>query len=169
MLLSRLFKNNSYKIIFNKIYAYYLKKTHTNQEIRNYDNRFYTAYQEICKIKPTESNQKIIVKVSESTDKEDIFDNIKITLNCDGENFACDFVPWKEVLGCELEKENCTTSEALAHVFWEMTFYGFSAKQIEDQSKKMQQQIKDIEEGKEELIEIKDMKKFLDELDDGKQ
>ena len=166
MLLSVLFKNNSYKIIFNKIYAYYLKENKTNKEIQSYDNRFYTAYEEICKIKPNKSNQKVIVKVSEDCDGVDI---LEVTLNCDGENFACDFVPWKEVLGCKLEKENCTTAEALAHIFWEMTFYGFSAKQVEDQSKELQEQIKDIEEGKEDLIEIKDIKNFLEELDDGRE
>lgn len=163
MLLSVLFKNNSYKIIFNKIYAYYLKGNKTNKEIQNYDNNFYTAYKEICKIKPSKSDQKVIVKVSEDSDGEDI---LEVTLDCNGEDFACDFVPWKEILGCKLEKENCTTAEALAHIFWEMTFYGFSAKQVEGQSKELQEQIKDIEEGKEDLIEIKDFKKFLEELDD---
>ena len=165
MLLLALFKNNSYKIIFNKIYAYYLKGNKTNKEIQSYDNNFYTAYKEICKIKPSKSDQKVIVKVSEDSDGEDIFE---VTLGCNGEDFACDFVPWKEILGCKLEKENCTTAEALAHIFWEMTFYGFSAKQVEGQSKELQQQIKDIEEGKEDLIEIKDFKKFLEELDDGR-
>tara|TARA_Y100000361_G_scaffold32652_1_gene27377 strand:+ start:1550 stop:2050 length:501 start_codon:yes stop_codon:yes gene_type:complete len=166
MLLSTLFKNNSYKIIFNKIYACYLKGNKTNIEIQNYDNNFYTAYKEICKIKPAESDQKVIVKISENPDEGDIFE---VTLNCDGENFACDFVPWEEILGCELEKENCTTSEALAHVFWEMTFYGFTSKEVENKSKELKAQIKDIEERKEEMIEIKDIKKFLEELEDGRE
>jgi len=169
MLLSRLFKNNSFKIIFNKIYSYYLKDNYTNQEIEGYANNFYLAYREICKTEPTKNNQKIFVKLSKKFDenfnKDE--DNLDVYLMSNEETFACDFVPWEEILGCELEKENCTTPEALAHIFWEITFYGFSARQVENKCKEIQAQIKDIEEGKEELIEIKDAQQFLEELEDG--
>lgn len=159
MLLSKLFKNNSYKIIFNKIYGCYLKENKTNKEIQNYDNNFYTAYREICKIKPTKTEQKIAVRIIEENQPI-------VTLESKGESFACDFIPWEEILGCELEKENCTTAEALAHIFWEMTFYGFSAKTVDNKRKEIELQIKQIEEGKEDMIEIKDIKKFLKELDE---
>ena len=157
MLLSAYFKNNSYKIIFNKIYGFYLKGKKADKEIQNYDNSFYTAYREICAIKPIETNQKILVTITE--DNQPI-----VTLESEEESFACDFVPWNEILGCELEKENCTTAEALAHIFWEITFYGFSANNVENKRKEMEAQIKDIEEGKEDMIEIKDIKKFLEDL-----
>ena len=48
MLLSRLFRNNSYKIIFNKIYALYLKGNKTNQTRRR--SHFYYLQGNACSL-----------------------------------------------------------------------------------------------------------------------
>ena len=55
------------------------------------------------------------------------------------ELFALDFVEWKDIIDIEIyNSAKLTQTECLAHILWEITFWGFSEKEIQKQSKKIQ-------------------------------
>ena len=52
---------------------------------------------------------------------------------------ATDFMPWNEILAMEVftDPRKYTLSEIVAHVLFDITFWGFSEKQMEENEKKL--------------------------------
>ena len=69
------------------------------------------------------------------------------------QQYAMDFVPWNELIDCEVSEASLAKLGALvctAEILWEITFHGFSVSTFDDESKKLQRTIDDIDSGKTE-------------------
>lgn len=53
--------------------------------------------------------------------------------DADGSEWSLSFVPWADLLEREVRVKNCdlTPAQMLAHVLWEITFYGFNSEDVE--------------------------------------
>jgi len=133
----------NYKQVFNEIYSYYLKKEKT-PKVMELDNAFYLAWKDLAKLKPEESDhedvrrcQISLVKAAEEATEVGgaSGDYIDVCLydKEDDAFFAADFQPW----GCLIEKEiittiNLTKEQIMAHILWEITFWGFSSEKVKE-------------------------------------
>lgn len=88
---------------------------------------YYSAWSELKRTRP-KYNQGVIH--IEYVDAED--ESYHHVYHMDqGERYAMDFVDWSEVLGMEVDIGNYTYEEALAHILWEITFYGYSSAEVQ--------------------------------------
>jgi K+ transporter len=133
MTLRKLLKETPYKSVFNVIYkTFYQQKKYLNSKIIEAD----VAYSKVCKdlIDLPENkieNQKIyLANVADLTGEIDVC----LLDEVEDELYSFDFVPWRDIIDLEILKTaKISTVECLAHILWEMTFWGFSEEQIEKQ------------------------------------
>ena len=60
------------------------------------------------------------------------------------EFYALDFVDWRELIDAEIQAPDpLPHPEALAHILWEITFWGFSREQIQGESLKLSSAIEE--------------------------
>ena len=81
------------------------------------------------------------------------------------ERFAIEFNPWKEWLGMEISKEtakNYNELEIISHCLYEMTFYGFTEEEIQNEISKLNKIKEEYDSMSEE--DKKKHTKTLDEL-----
>lgn len=79
---------------------------------------------------------------------EVLYDDVQLVDVC-GEKFATDFLDWKECLGMHVMHFGYSNTRALAHILWDMTFYGYSNDEVQAK--------------KEELFNDDDIDKLLEE------
>ncbi|MGI9357983.1 MAG: DUF6557 family protein [Paracoccaceae bacterium] len=131
----------SYKKVFNEIYRYYLKNK-SKEEVYNLDNNFLSAWNNLLKTKHKKSEHKEIndsqiylIEVSEDKDNFVFEDYIDVCLY-DEENdelFSIDFVQWENLMEKDIiSKINLTNEQIMAHILWEITFWGFSAEKVKE-------------------------------------
>lgn len=79
------------------------------------------------------------------------------------EVYAIDLTPWNEIIDMEIHKDiEINNTEALAHILWEITFYGFTNNAVKKRLHEMHKLCKESEN----LIPWKDLKKTIKELED---
>ena len=60
------------------------------------------------------------------------------------ELFSLDFVDWTDLIDMNIEKpNNMSEKECLSHILWEITFWGFSNKQVAKERKKLKKSIEE--------------------------
>ena len=82
------------------------------------------------------------------------------------ETYAIDMVPWEDIIdyGVVYKKDiQLDVYTTLAHILWEITFYGYTEDKIMEEKKKLEEQIMRIDSGEEKLIPWEEIKKNLDE------
>jgi len=89
--------------------------------------------------------------------------------NSEMQEYAMDFVPWKELIDCKVSEDSLLKLGVLvctSEILWEITFHGFSASTVDDESKKLQQTINDIDSGKTETypVDLDDWKPNKEEI-----
>jgi hypothetical protein len=115
-----LLKESGYKQVFNVIYKnYYRDKNHSQDDIISFDILYRKAFE--------------ILLQDIKADEEDIIDVCIKDLKTE-EIFALDFIPWAELVDSEVNiREDMKNYEICAHILWEITFWGFTEKEIEAQ------------------------------------
>lgn len=130
---------SDYKKVFNEIHKYYLKGK-SKEEISNLDNNFYLAWVSLLKTKHEESEHKDIndsqiylVEVLSSENDCQCQDYIDVCLYDEEEDelFSIDFIPWENLIQKDIvSKLKLTNEQVMAHILWEITFWGFSAGKV---------------------------------------
>lgn len=131
----------NYKKVFNEIYKYYLVGRR-NKEIRELDNNFYLAWNNLLKTKHKESEHKDIndseihlIEISEN-DADCVFEYYVDVCLYDKEKdelFSIDFIPWENLIQKNIiPKINLTNEQIMAHILWEITFWGFSSEKVKE-------------------------------------
>lgn len=74
----------------------------------------------------------------------------------DGERFGIEFHPWAMWLAMPVKVVDCDLSEAqmLAHIMWEMTFFGFDDGTIQEQWQELNDIVESIDDGTADLVKI---------------
>jgi len=129
---------NSYKPVFNEVHKFYLKGKSLDSK-QNFDVNFYSVWQELIKLeKGKRSDNKLyLVRVDTDPDPSDPIIDVCM-MDDEGELFALDFIDWTDLIDMNVEKpNNMSEEECLAHILWEITFWGFSNKQVEKERKKI--------------------------------
>lgn len=141
MTLRKLLSKHNYKKIFNFIFKTFLREK-TYEQARSFDLNFFNATEELIKIKSYNNHQNCSIYVTEFLDDleetpKTIIDVCLIDNKTD-EIFALDFLSWSEII--DLDVKNSTKlneEELLAHILWEITFWGFSDSKISQERAKL--------------------------------
>lgn len=133
MTLRELLKETPYKSVFNTIYKlFYQEKKYLNSKIIEAD----LAYSKVCKIlldlpeKKVENNKIYIAGIGSVSEELDVcfLDEVE------DEIYSFDFIEWRDIIDMEILKTvKISDIECLAHILWEITFWGFSEEEIEKQ------------------------------------
>ena len=138
MTLRSLIKKCSYKNVFNIIYKeYYLNKSHSKNKITEADLAYFKVFESL-KVLPKKTTPKLEFHLQNAKIDEEKY--ISVTLHDGGSNevFACDFQPWSNLIDCEIHSHvELSGDQILAHILWELTFWGFSEESIQEQSKQL--------------------------------
>lgn len=146
MTLRKLLYRKSFKNIFNVIYKNYLKDK-SDDKITEYSISFQKAFEELKNVEPNKKTKNLIV-LNEIKDKDEEVIDVCFYDDSEDEHFALDFMDWGEIIECEVvapKKFNQTT--IVAHILWEITFWGYSRDKITEQRKtlnKVSEEIEDI-------------------------
>jgi len=105
-----------------------------------YSNRqgFLKTIQELCQTTYLKSNDGLILTINHYVDEYDgdEFEQVSAIKKDESFSWSLSLTPWAEWLGLEVSKETLnkyTEGEIMAHILWEMTFYGFDSKSVESQ------------------------------------
>lgn len=135
MTVKEIMNKNSFKNVFNKIYSIYLSKE-GNDRCVEMNLGFRKAWRELLNKKGEKSEFKIHLVEAVIEDKD--FIDVCLYDEDEDELYAVDFYPWDKLINSEIiHPENMSHVEALAHVLWELTFWGFSADAIDKQAEEM--------------------------------
>jgi hypothetical protein len=134
MKLKDLFKNVSYKQIFNIIYKeYYKDKNHTKDDIINFDLAYRKAYEDLS-VMPVQETDNLTIVLQNAEIDDNKFIDVCIKDSKTNEIFALDFLSWNEVANYDVElREDMENEQIAAHILWEITFWGFTETDIEKQ------------------------------------
>jgi hypothetical protein len=160
MTLRELLYRKSYKNIFNVIYKTFLKD-HPQDKIVDLSIKFEKAFRELKSVEQQNETKNLVVLNEVENEEEQIIDVCFYDDHEDG-HYALDFMDWGEIIECEVvapKKLNQTT--IVAHVLWEITFWGFSREKITEEKKELNKAIKEVEE-----LDLEDLENFnIEDLD----
>jgi hypothetical protein len=152
MTLRELLYRKSYKNIFNVIYKNYLKGK-PQDKIIEHSISFQKAFEELKNVELNKKTKNLIV-LNEIKDKDEEVIDVCFYDDSEDEHFALDFMDWGEIIECEVvapKKFNQTT--IVAHILWEITFWGYSRNKITEQRKTLNKISKEVEE-----LDLEDLK-----------
>tara|TARA_B100000035_G_scaffold41966_1_gene31452 strand:+ start:540 stop:998 length:459 start_codon:yes stop_codon:yes gene_type:complete len=134
MTLRELFTKTSYKNTFNAIYKEYLKD-YSKSKIESFSVNLQQSYD--CLKNLPKKECKNIIKV------ENIADSISLTI-CDEEDCdILDFVEWENLIDCDLiAPKNLSNTRLSGLILWDITFWGFTPKQIRENKDKVSEESK---------------------------
>ena len=74
------------------------------------------------------------------------------------------FTPWSEWLGMKVEYDkSLSINQAVAHILWEMTFYGFEEEEVDFLKEEIQQRMEDVRSGKVQYLTLDEVFEKLTE------
>lgn len=168
MKLGDLIKDSSWlsvEIVFSKIYPDQISF------LENYE----TVFNQLKILKPKSSSIYIIIdNVIDEFDNEEYvnvsgFDSLKVSTSKKliTESLALEFIPWAEWLGMSIGQESInsfSSLEIICHCLHEMTFMGFSQKEIDDEWQKIKETADDFknmtkEEKEKNSMTLEELKK----------
>ena len=155
MTLRELVHRCSYKQTFNALYRHYYYGNE-KEVVQSADLGYLNVYKELDKL-PQNPSSKWEIHVLKKADK-DYNDIIDVCLHDikEGESYGCDLTLWGEIIDCEVKKlTDISDIECLAHILYEITFYGFSEAKIKEVKDEMSELVKRIDSGEEKLIPFK--------------
>ena len=97
------------------------------------------VYGELKTLKPQDSD--FVIHIEHDKWDEDEWEEVYGIRKKDGEKYGLDFTPWEEMLGMEVDEgtvEKYSKTGVAAHCIWEMTFYGFTQKEIQKKLKRIE-------------------------------
>ena len=131
--LKQLIHTNGYKPVFNEINRTFLRDK-SNAEKSNFDINFLSVWNSLEKLKVSEKTSPLQIHLTEIEDNEESRVDVALLDSGVDELFAMDFVSWDELINLPVYfGEAITETQCLAHILWEITFWGFTQEQINKQ------------------------------------
>ena len=129
MTLRELLNKSSYKLVFNEIYKNYYFRLPVAQ-VTLVDISYQRAYTEL-KEKPPHDDGGRNIYITQIVNEEESFIDVCLYDTVEDSLYSLDFCPWSELIDCPIDRATeVDDSSALAHILWEMTFYGFSEEDV---------------------------------------
>jgi|TARA_B110000495_G_C23037996_1_gene620785 hypothetical protein len=143
MTIKDLINKLNYKRVFNHIYRCYLKEYETDKII-DLDNKLYSAWQSLQKVnskksddEEVESSSIFLKEVKDESGLDDCIDTCLYNGDVD-EFYALDFLPWENLIEKKIHTElKLTKEQIMAHILWEITFWGFTAEKVKEAGDKL--------------------------------
>ena len=134
MTLRELINDCKYKKVFNSIYKnYYVNQPYSDSEIIEIDLSYEKIFNELKDLKQVKNVENEIYLVQAGFDGEEWID-VCLYNEKDDDIFAIDFLSWREIIDCAITSSiKLSKEETLAHILWEITFWGFSEDEIKKQ------------------------------------
>tara|TARA_B100002019_G_scaffold106695_1_gene91687 strand:+ start:29510 stop:29959 length:450 start_codon:yes stop_codon:yes gene_type:complete len=142
MTLQELLKSTRYKPVFNKVYKHYLSESYTVSKIENMDTGFLRAFDELREMTPETHEDKDVshstIYIKEVHQDQEAYIDVCLRNEDGDEYFSLDFLPWKSLLQLNIDSNiKLNKEEMMAHILWELTFWGFSSASVDAQGKKL--------------------------------
>ena len=132
MTFRNILRKTSFSSIFNVLYKEFYYKD-SDDETVNTSVSYRRAIAELLSLKSREALSKIHLY---TTDAKPYIEVCLVDKN--GEAFALDLTLWEDLIDCEITTEKKMSEvDICAHILYEITFYGYSCKQILDERKKL--------------------------------
>jgi hypothetical protein len=152
MTLRELLYRKSYKNIFNVIYKTFLKDR-TQDKVVEFSIKFQQAFKELKSIEQQNKTKNLVVLNEVENEEEQIIDVCFYDDNED-EHYGLDFMDWGEIIDCQVVAPKAFNQTTIvAHILWEITFWGFSREKITEGRKGLNKAVKEVEE-----LDIEDLK-----------
>ena len=152
MTLQKLIKKCFYKPVFNNIYKHYLKEDvyYTANKVSQMDINFLQAWNELSNTIPAESEDKdvkdSVIFIGNRVEDEEVFTEVCLLNKVNNETYGLDFLDWNVLLAKEIKTDfELADSEILAHILWELTFWGFSSEAVKQVSDNMLSELEEID------------------------
>ena len=138
------------------------------KSIKGYEN----ALKDLRTIKPKRQRMQIkVYAVHDDLDPKNIEDYVGVSghdIKDPDTGYAIEYNSWNEWLGMELTQKSLkefTELDIIAHCLWEMTWGGYSNKEVQKNAKDLfdscEKAMKDIKSGKAKTVPLKELKKKL--------
>ena len=125
----------SYKCVFNIIHKHHYKKE-SHEKTMAADISFLSAWNILSDLESNETNKWEIHFIDRGED--DVIIDVCIYSVEEDELYALDFVPWKDFIDAKVvSSSSFSKEETVAHILWEITFWGFSPQVIERNSQSL--------------------------------
>jgi len=166
MTLRKLLESCRYKDVFNILYReYYLEE---KSEATHAAALGYRKVVEKLLSLPQKINKEYKIYIRERED--DIPIDVGLYCNEDDEFYAIDLTPWGDLIDAKIKNDialdNCTT---LAHILWEITFYGYSEEEISLEKDNLKRMVERIDSGEEELVPWEEVLKDIEEENENEE
>lgn len=152
MTIHKLLKKCFYKPVFNNIYKYYLKdnKYYTANKIASMDINFLKAWNELLNTKAIKSEDEDVenscIFIGDCSEDGKPFVDVCLLNKKNNETYGLDFLDWSVILAKKIKTDlELEDSEILAHILWELTFWGFSSETIQNVSENMLSELEEID------------------------
>ena len=127
----------------------------SEEDVEYISHSYMSVIDELLEKPPDESTDRLVVseKVDDLSDPPEEYIDTLIT-NSDGtDRRAIDFVPWSSLIDLEVDSDlKLQTSALLAHILWEITFYGYTENKVKEEREELQELIDRVDRGEEKLI-----------------
>ncbi len=145
----------SYKKVFNEIYRIYLGDKDA-PEVQEYDCKFYTAWNNLNKLKYEPSDDQdvedSVIFIGDCIEDEKPFVDVCLLNKTKNEVYGIDFLPWENFIEKEIKTDlDLAPSTIIAHILWEITFWGWDSNTVQQIGENMIQEAEDIIKSNESL------------------
>lgn len=124
-----------YKNVFNTIYkTHYLLKPYTQTEIVEIDLAYMNVFNDLKNL-PAKHSSDLSLHLKDAEIDGEKYIAVNLYDKNENQPYALDFQPWSDLIDCEVKSyAKLTNDEIVAHLLWEITFWGFSEKKISEQA-----------------------------------
>jgi len=127
----------------------------SSEDIEYITHSYTSVIAELLEKPNFESSDRLVVeeKIDDLSEPPEKFVNVHISNDDRTDSRATDFAQWSTLIDLEIDNKLKLKPELLlAHILWELTFYGYSEDKINEESKKLQELCDRIDRGEEKLI-----------------
>ena len=145
MTFRKLLQNTYHKEVFNVLYRDHYKDKPT-EEVHEIAYNYRNVWDKLLEKPPSPNKEyKIYIRKMMDLCSNQHFVDVCLFCNEDEETYAIDLTPWGELIDAEVKYESPMQPEkALAHILWEITFYGFTQRKVELSKDKMKQLVGEV-------------------------
>ena len=139
MTLRELIKKSNYKKTFNVIYKnYYINQPYSSDEIVEIDlsySKVFDTLKNLKEVKNSDLEIHLIQAVQEDLKENSAEIDVCLYDKEKDDLFSIDFFLWSEMIDCDVVcGAKLPNEEILAHILWQITFWGFSEEEMKSQA-----------------------------------
>ena len=161
MTFQNLLRKVKYKPVFNIIHKeYYLNGGYSNDEMMQIDYAYSRVFDHLSYRKQNKNNDNLQInfKLIEDEDSSGPYVDVYLYDSDSDESFGLDFCEWGDVLSYEVHNSlELSDPQMVAHILWEMTFWGFTEEEVQNQKNITLRSIDEIDSGNCKVFDLEDL------------